>query len=85
MVPNQSFFHGKFNIIRPLAFVDKSTVRRYSGEKKFPVFNNPCPTSKNSKRREIKLMLEQLYASNKKIKGNIFRAMSHVNTAYLLK
>jgi tRNA 2-thiocytidine biosynthesis protein TtcA len=85
MVPNQSFFQGKFNVIRPLAFVDENIIRRYVGEKKFPVFINPCPTSKISKRREVRLMLEDLYSSNKKIKGNIFRAMSHVNSEYLLK
>lgn len=50
-----------------------------------PGFVNPCPSAKVSKRQEIKNLLRQLYSSNKKIKGNIFRAMSHVNADYLLK
>lgn len=85
MVPLQLFFQGKFTIIRPLAFTDKDTIRRFAREKKFPDFVNTCPSAKNSKRQEIKKLLTQLYSSNGKIKGNIFKAMSHVKTEYLLK
>ena len=84
MVPHQPFFKGKFTIIRPLAFADEDTIRRFAGEKKFPRFLNPCPTAKSSKRREIKVLLNELYSGNRKIKGNIFRAMHRVNREYLL-
>lgn len=85
MLPKQSFFGGRFNLIRPLAFVDEDTIRRFASELKLPAFINPCPTSRVSKRKQIKTLLQTLYFSNKKIKGNIFRAMSHVKTDYLLK
>jgi len=85
MVPSQSFFQGRFTVIRPLAFADEDIISRFAAEKEFPAFVNPCPSAKVSKREEIKTLLRQLYTSNKKIKGNIFRAMSHVNTEYLLK
>ncbi len=85
MVPFQSFFQGRFTVIRPLAFADEDIISCFAGEKGFPEFVNPCPSAKVSKRQEIKNLLRQLYSSNKKIKGNIFRAMSHVNTDYLLK
>ena len=85
MVPSQSFFQGRFTVIRPLAFADEDIISRFAAEKGFPAFVNPCPSAKVSKRQEIKTLLRQLYISNKKIKGNIFRAMSHVNTDYLLK
>jgi tRNA 2-thiocytidine biosynthesis protein TtcA len=85
MVPSQSFFQGRFTVIRPLAFADEDIISRFAAEKEFPAFVNPCPSAKVSKREEIKTLLRQLYTSNKKIKGNIFRAMSHVNTDYLLK
>ena len=85
MVPFQPFFQGRFTIIRPLAFADEDTIRRFAGEKRFPDFVNPCLSAKNSKRREIKRLLKQLYNTNRKIKGNIFAAMSHVRTEYLLK
>lgn len=85
MVPVQSFFQGRFTVIRPLAFADEDIISRFAAEKGFPAFVNPCPSARVSKRQEIKNLLRQLYSSNKKIKGNIFRAMSHVNTDYLLK
>jgi tRNA 2-thiocytidine biosynthesis protein TtcA len=85
MLPVQSFFQEKFNLIRPLAFADEDLIRRFARDQRFPEFINPCPTAGTSKRREVKLLLKQLYGSNKKIKGNIFRSMSHVRPEYLLK
>jgi len=85
MVPSQSFFQGRFTVIRPLAFADEDIISCFAAEKGFPAFVNPCPSATVSKRHEIKTLLRRLYTSNKKIKGNIFRAMSHVNTDYLLK
>lgn len=85
MVPAQTFFNGKLTIIRPLALVDEETIRRFAAENEFPEFFNACPTAKTSKRQEIKTLLLSLYRKNKKIKGNIFRSMSHVKNEYLLK
>ncbi len=85
MQPAQSFFKNKYTVIRPLAFADEAVIRRFAREQKFPDFVNPCPSAGRSKRREIKTLLNQLYRSNRKIKGNIFRSMSHVNVDYLLK
>jgi tRNA 2-thiocytidine biosynthesis protein TtcA len=85
MVPAQAFFQGKFTVIRPLAFSDETIIRKFAKENRFPVFDNPCPTSKISKRKEIKEMLNLLYQGNSNVKGNIFRALSHVRTDYLLK
>lgn len=85
MLPAQSFFQERFTIIRPLAFADESLIQRFAKNEGFPRFINPCPTAKVSKRKEIKILLQNLYNSNRKVKGNIFKAMSHVKTDYLLK
>lgn len=85
MVPSQSFFQKRFTLIRPLAFVDEEIIKRFAQENKFPDFINPCPTAKTSKRQEVKTLLKQLFRSNRKIKGNIFRSMSNVKAEYLLK
>jgi tRNA 2-thiocytidine biosynthesis protein TtcA len=84
MLPSQDFFKGLFTVIRPLAFVDEELIRRFAKEQGFPGYINPCPSADSSKRREIKILLKQLYKSNDKIKGNIFRAMRHVKPEYLL-
>ena len=85
MVPKQTFFDGAFTVIRPLAMVDDTSIRRFCQAQGFPRFDNPCPSAGHTKRSDIKAMLEELYRTNHKIKGNIYRAMSHVKTAYLLK
>jgi tRNA 2-thiocytidine biosynthesis protein TtcA len=84
MVPCQTFFQEKFTVIRPLAFADEPLIRKFASDQRFPEFINPCPSAGNSKRQEVKNLLQQLYRANKKVKGNIFRAMSHVKTDYLL-
>ena len=85
MVPFQPFFQGQLTVIRPLAYAHEDALRRFGAEMHWPVKENPCPSAGNSKRAEIKSMLNQFYRSNKKIKGNIFRAMRSVNADYLLK
>jgi tRNA 2-thiocytidine biosynthesis protein TtcA len=85
MLPVQHFFQQQFTLIRPLALADEDLIRRFAREQRFPDFINPCPTAANSKRRDIKLMLNRLYRSNTKIKGNLFRSMSRVKPEYLLK
>ena len=85
MVPSQSFFKGLFTLIRPLAFADEDLIKRFVKEQNLPVVNNPCPSASRSKRQEIKKMLQGLYQSNRKVKGNIFHSLSHVKSEYLLK
>lgn len=85
MVPAQSFFKGLFTVIRPLAFVEEDLIRRFVRQKGLTIFQNPCPSANRTKRQEIKELLRQLYRSNPKVKGNVFRAMHHVKLDYLLK
>jgi len=85
MSPCQPFFDNRLYIIRPLAFAGEDIIRRFATENGFPDFINPCPSATVSKRNEIKVLLKQLYMSNKNIRGNIFRSLSHVKTEYLLK
>ena len=85
MSPCQPFFDKRLYIIRPLAFAGEDIIKRFAAENGFPDFTNPCPSANISKRREIKVLLKQLYVSSKNARGNIFRAMSHVKMEYLLK
>jgi tRNA 2-thiocytidine biosynthesis protein TtcA len=84
MIPAQSFFNGLITVIRPLAFVEEDLIRRFVRQQGLAVFHNPCPSANRTKRQEIKELLRQLYRSNPKVKGNVFRAMRHVRLDYLL-
>ena len=84
MLPVQPMFGGAFKVIRPLAYTDQEMIREFAQKENLPVYENPCPSAKTSRRQHIKTMLENLYASNSKIKGNIFRALHQVKLDYLL-
>jgi tRNA 2-thiocytidine biosynthesis protein TtcA len=85
MVPRQNLFNGRLVLIRPLAMVDENSIRRFADAQAFPEYTNPCPSAGATQRSEIKTMLNGLYQTNRKIKGNIYRAMSRVKMDYLLK
>ncbi|WP_245589018.1 ATP-binding protein [Desulfatirhabdium butyrativorans] len=84
MIPVQHFFQGQFTMIRPLAYSDESHIRTFAEKSGLPVVSNPCPSAHFSKRSEIKSLLNQLYRTNKKVRGNIFHALHHVNHDFML-
>ncbi len=83
IVPRQPFFGGEMVVIRPLALLPARKIEQLSRKLQLPVTTNACPSAENSKRREIRRMLDGLYSSNSKVRGNIFHAMSNVNPEYL--
>lgn len=85
MRPAQDMFNGRFRVIRPLAYAEADLIRRFGRDRQLPVSANPCPSAGHSRRADIKQLLEQLYRSNCKIRGNIFRSMRHLKPEYLLK
>jgi tRNA 2-thiocytidine biosynthesis protein TtcA len=83
MLPVQEFFKGKIRIIRPFYLIDEGLIKRYTGLMEWKTIDLGCPTAGASKREEIKKMLEGLYRNNKKIKGNVFHAITNVRKDYL--
>ena len=84
MTPVQEFFQGRLHIIRPLFLIDEGLIKRYASAMGWKEIGSGCPTSGFSKREEIREMLNQLYRGNRKVKGNIFRALHSVRKEYLL-
>jgi tRNA 2-thiocytidine biosynthesis protein TtcA len=84
MTPVQELFNGEIYIIRPLFMMDGDLVKRYGKSMGWAEISSGCPTSGFSKREEIKAMLAQFYRGNKKVKGNVFRALHSVRPDYLL-
>ncbi len=84
MLPYQSFFGGDFFLMRPLAYIEESLLKRFAREEGLPVVENPCPTARNTKRQYIKKLIKKLDADHRGVKENIFKAMQHVKPDYLL-
>jgi tRNA 2-thiocytidine biosynthesis protein TtcA len=85
MIPYQTYFNGEFNLIRPLAYIEESLLKRFAREAQLPLLENPCPTAKNSKRKYIKDLIKKLDEDHRGLKENIFKSMKHVKPDYLLK
>ena len=83
MLPVQPFFKGRFTVIRPLCYALSHRIREFAKEAGFQPLPNACPSSHDSRRGDIRDMLEALYRKNPKIRGNLFHAMHNVRNDYL--
>ena len=83
MLPVQPFFEGRFTVVRPLCYALSHRIREFAKEAGFQTFPNACPSSQDSRRGDIRDMLDVLYRKNPKIRGNLFHAMHNVRSDYL--
>jgi len=84
MVPEQEVFSGRFQILRPMAYLEESLIKIFAREHRLPVLKETCPSSRTSHRRKVKRILAGIERDNKDIRGNVFRALSNVKPEYLL-
>jgi tRNA(Ile)-lysidine synthase TilS/MesJ len=75
MSARESFFKGRLTVIRPLLLVDKRQISRACRDWELPVWDNPCPHSKRSRRLEVASWLEYLFATDKKTRTNVLNAL----------
>jgi tRNA 2-thiocytidine biosynthesis protein TtcA len=84
MVPRQTLFKGALTIIRPLALTAEKEIKGLLSRQGWPEMVNTCPSAGVSSRAGVKKLLNEIYATNPKIRGNTFRALSTVRSEYLL-
>jgi len=83
-MPNQPLFSGKYHIIRPMFLVKESQLKGYAKLRVIPDLSAKCPVAGNTKREYIKELLNRLERENSGLKRNMFRALFHPKTEYLL-
>jgi tRNA 2-thiocytidine biosynthesis protein TtcA len=83
IVPRQPFFGGEMHIIRPLALIPARLAQKACQRLGLPTITNPCPSAKKNKREAVRVLLDNLFRDNPKVRGNIFHAMSHINLEHL--
>jgi len=84
MVPLQALFKGKITLIRPLALLEEKKIERFAREMGLPFGPSGCPSSGKTKRKVVKDLIEALSKKNRRVKGNIFRALSNIKLDYTL-
>lgn len=76
-------FNNKFQIIRPLLETQKQFIEEYAKLIEAPLENKTCPFAKESKRQDVREMINSLEKTNKDFKKNIFRSMKKIVFQYL--
>jgi tRNA 2-thiocytidine biosynthesis protein TtcA len=83
ILPKQPVLKGKMHIIRPLAYVWKEEIARYSKQRFGRLKTFSCPGIKDSRRQEIRKMLRWLQEGGAPVRENILRAISNPKWEYL--
>jgi len=84
MSPKQELFGGKIILIRPLAYVEEYTIKRFAKLEKLPHQACVCPRSITSSRTRIANIIRQLKKVCPDVKTNIFRSVKRIKEDYLL-
>lgn len=74
-IPVTKLERCNIKIIRPLIFTPEHYVNSLKKRYSFPVFKNPCPADRVTKREEVKKLLDTLCQSDAEIKKRIFSAV----------
>ncbi len=83
MLPVQPLFKGALTIIRPLSLMSADINRRFCAAKELPVQPACCLSAGQSRRGRIRELLDELHRENKKIRPNLWHAITHAGLARL--
>ncbi len=83
MLPRQEMFNGLLTIVRPIVLVEKDKIKRLANKLGLPICENLCPSASKSKRNKVRQILSNIYRQDKKIKGNVARALFNPRPEYL--
>ncbi|MEA2116451.1 MAG: ATP-binding protein [Thermodesulfobacteriota bacterium] len=85
MRPRQDLFSGRLTLIRPLAYLRKIEITAISRRLGLDPVNSNCPLFGQTRRKEIRELLDHIYDSIPGSREHIFAALGNVRTDYLLK
>lgn len=72
-------------VIRPMVYCQESDIAAYAKLRCYPIIPcNLCGSQENLKRKEMKRLIQQLAADNKKVPSNILHALSNVRKSQLM-
>ena len=87
MLPKVPSTSGRMDIIRPLAYVREKDIINFMRHNTIQPMSCGCPIEAgkvDSKRKEIKKLLQDLEEKNPNIKQSIFNSMKNINLDYVL-
>ncbi|XOF34152.1 MAG: ATP-binding protein [Candidatus Electrothrix sp. YB6] len=84
MRPRQELFSGRLALIRPLAYLKKEEIRAIGRRLGLEAVPSDCPLSEQTRRLEIRALLDRMYQQFPGSRDHIFSALGNVRQDYLL-
>lgn len=72
----EDFFGGRLKVIRPALFLEKSFIRTAARQWELPVWANDCPSAGNTRRAEVEEWVKLETGKHKRIRHNVFNALT---------
>lgn len=85
MRPRQDLFGGRLALIRPLAYLHKNEITVIGKRLELQPVRSSCPLSEQTRRMEIRELLDHIYDRIPGSREHIFAALGNVRTEYLLQ
>lgn len=85
MRPRQDLFSGRLTLIRPLAYLRKKEITAIGIRLGLQPVNSDCPLSGQTRRKEIRELLDHIYNRIPGSREHIVAALGNVRSQYLLK
>lgn len=84
MVPKQELFDGRLSVIRPLAYIEKQEVEEIARKIGLCAVSNLCPMAGDTRREQVRKMLQDIYTQIPGAKASLFASMKNVREGYML-
>ena len=84
MPPKVELFDGALTVIRPLCYIEKEKIEKFSMQFDFPDTQYQCPHGQDSQRQAVKEIIEKLHEKHPFVKKNIFCSLKRVRKDYLV-
>lgn len=84
MRPKQVLFSGRLALIRPLAYLEKEEIQAIGRRLGLEPVPATCPLAEQTRRKDIRDLLRQIYAQIPGSREQIFAALGNVRSEYLL-
>jgi len=72
---SDEYFGGEFQLIRPLMWLEKKSIARAARQWGLPVWENPCPTAKTTRRADVMAWLENIWKNDRRLEKNTFSGL----------
>ena len=78
-------FMDKENItlIRPMVYIEESSIKNIVNKYNFPVIHNPCPVDKKTRREDMKNLIFELNGRIPGFKNNLFGALTNSEQLFI--